>query len=68
MFTLMKSEKTKPETGEKGPRTYEQKVVCHYPALGDAMAACDTANRKLQCRYYIIDDFGKEFYADRWID
>jgi hypothetical protein len=64
----MKSQQAKPEAGNKGSRPYAQMAVGQYPVLGDALAACDEANRKLHSRHYVMNDTGKEYYSDCWID
>lgn len=68
MYTLMKSEQTKLGSRATGPRAYEQVEVAWYGNFLDAIAACDQANRERTDRHYVMNDSGKEFYADTWID
>jgi hypothetical protein len=68
MYTLMKSEQAKPGSNATGSREYEQKKVAQYADFDAAVAACDQANREHPDRHYLMNDSGKEFYADNWID
>jgi hypothetical protein len=68
MYTLMKSEHSKIWGSEVGPRAYEQKEVAQYTALREAVAACDQANRERKARHYLMNDSGKEYYLNSWID
>jgi len=67
-YTLMKSEPTKPGNGAATSRAYEQKEVARYTVFDEAVAACGEANRKRPERFYVMNDAGKEYYADTWID
>ena len=51
-----------------GSRTFEQKEVSQYVIFDEAVAACDKANRVLKARHYVMNDSGKEYYGDTWID
>ena len=64
----MKSEQIKFENGTTGSRAYEQKEVGQYVELETVLAACSKANQKLKARHYVMNDSGKEYYADSWID
>jgi hypothetical protein len=68
MFTLMKSEQTKISQGPPGPRAYKQRRVAEYAKFADAIAACNDANREFKARHYVLNESGKELYADTWID
>jgi len=68
MFTLMKSEQTRISQGPPGSRAYEQRRVAEYAKFADAIAACNDANRELTARHYVLNESGKELYADTWID
>ena len=68
MYTLMKSEKTKPGNGVIGLQAYQQKKVATYAVLGEALTACDSANRQSKTRHYVMNNSGKEYYEDTWID
>ena len=68
MYTLMKSEKTNPGQNMPGPRGYQQQEVATYVVFDEAVAACDRANGQHESRYYVMNDSGKEYYADTWID
>ena len=68
MYTLMRSEQTKLESRAPGSRTYEQRKVGQYAHFLDAVAACDQANREHTSRHYLMNDSGKEFYGNTWID
>ena len=68
MYTLMKSERTKLDSSAIGFRAYEQEQVAQYADFYDAAAACDQANREHTDRHYLLNDAGKELYADAWID
>jgi len=64
----MKSEQTKPGNGAMGSWTFEQKEVAQYAIFDEAVAACDKANRVLKTWHYVMNDLGKEYYGDTWID
>ena len=68
MYTLMKSEKTKPDNRVTGPQAYKQKIVANYAVFREAVEACDSANRQSKARHYVMNDSGKEYYGDTWID
>jgi len=68
MYTLMKSEQIKFGNSATGPRAYEQKEVGQYVEFETILAACSKANRQLKARHYVMNDSGKEYYADSWID
>jgi hypothetical protein len=68
MYTLMKSERAKLGDGIPGFRAYEQKQVAQYADIFDALTACDKANQQNKARHYVMNDSGKELYADSWID
>jgi hypothetical protein len=64
----MKSEKINPRQNVPGPRVYQQQKVATYAVFDDVVAACDKANRQHESRHYVMNDSGKEYYADTWID
>jgi hypothetical protein len=64
----MKSEQTKVLNGSTVPPAYEQKGVAEHGTFDAAVAACEKANRELKDRHYVMNDSGREFYADTWID
>ena len=68
MYTLMKSEQTRLGDGAAGSRGYKQKEVARYADFDSAVAACDKANRGVKARHYLLNDSGRELYADIWID
>ena len=65
---LVKSEQTKLENGAMGFRVFDQKEVTHYADFDEVVAACDKANRVLKVQHYVMNDSGKEYYTDTWID
>ncbi len=68
MYTVMKSEQTKLGISATGSPAFEQKEVTQYAVFDEAVAACDEANRERKARHYVMNDSGKEYYADTWID
>ena len=64
----MKSEQNGLPHGPPGSPHYEQKLVARYASLNSAVAACDRANRQQSSRHYVMNDAGKEYYANTWID
>ena len=71
MYTLMKSEKIKLGNSTTGPLIYahyEHKEVGQYIDLAEIIAACGKANQKPEAWHYVMNDSGKEYYANNWID
>jgi len=68
MYTLMKSQRTKLGVGATEPRPHKQRQVAQYADFADAVAACDEANQGHADWHYVMNDAGKEFYAETWID
>jgi hypothetical protein len=68
MYILMKSEQTRLGDGAAGSQVFEQKEVARYADFDSAVAACEQANREAKNRHYVLDDSGRELYADTWID
>ncbi len=69
MYRLMKSEKFNhiqplPGSGQ----LYRQLQIKRFEKFRSAMAACKIANGKDGSRYYVLNDAGKEFYENSWID
>jgi hypothetical protein len=65
----MKSEKFKLTQLVSGSRPpYRQLQIKQFKKFRAALAACKSANGKDGSRYYVLNDAGKEFYENSWID
>jgi hypothetical protein len=69
MFRLMKSERMVLDHAVYGPLiSYRQKEIQRFGEFSTAFAACEIANDQVGMRHYILDGYGKEYYAGTWID
>jgi hypothetical protein len=69
MYRLMKSVKSKNTLSDSGAISlYRQIQIKRFYQFKNALAACKTANNMLGSRHYILDELGKEFYENTWID
>ncbi len=69
MYRLMKSEKFTLHHMVSGSLSlYRHFQINEFHQFSKAVDACNVANRNVECRFYILNDAGKEFYEDSWID
>lgn len=69
MYQLVKSEQVPfQHTISKTVASYRQIKVHQFEKLDAALTACDFYNDKVGPRHYILNEEGKEYYEDFWID
>lgn len=69
MYRLMKSEKfTLGHMASGSLPSYRQIQIKRFDKLNNALFACKIANGKGQSRYYVLNELGREFYGNSWID
>jgi hypothetical protein len=69
MYRLMKSVKIINTLSDPGAISlYRQIQIKRFYQFKNALAACKAANHILGSRHYILDELGKEFYENSWID
>ena len=65
----MKSEKFTPDHVDCGIiLPYHQIQVAQFQLFNTAMTACEAANNEDECRHYILNESGEEYYMGSWID
>ena len=69
MYRLMKSEKFTLDHVVSGClSSYRQTEVNHFQKFRRACEACERANNQGGPHYYVLNDFGQEYYDGSWID
>lgn len=69
MYRLMKSEKFTLNHMLTGSHSlYRQIQIKEFHHLSKAVDECNVANNGEESRFYILNDSGKEFYDNSWID
>lgn len=69
MYRLMMSEKLNRNAMTRGTKSsYRQTEVVRISALSSALNACELANLNSNSRFYVLDELGREYYGDIWID